>query len=274
MLTKESAPTDIPNGAIIDKLLVAYGGNRDRLIADINKRSLRTSTQNSTNNTRRKNGDTIIKLENLNKSYGKVDVLKNINLEITEGEFVAITGASGNGKSTLMHLMGGLDKPSSGEITVAGQNIKKLKDRNLSKFRNKTIGFVFQFFYLQPFMNLRKNIEIACMPVAMDKANRQKRTTDIALAVGLTDKLNYFPRQLSGGQMQRAAIARSIVNSPKIILADEPTGNLDSDNSHAIINLFRHICETQGTTIVLVTHDLSLANKTDRIIEIIDGEIR
>jgi len=219
----------------------------------------------------------VVKLENVSKQYklGKqrVDALKDVSLEVREGEFIALTGASGSGKSTLLQLIGALDKPSSGSILVDGSNISKLRDAKLSEFRNKTIGFVFQFFYLQPFLRLRTNIEVPGMFARSHKRERREQAELLLEKVGLSDRSRHLPKELSGGQMQRAAIARALLNSPKILLADEPTGNLDSKNSHAIIALFESIRQTYGTTIIIVTHDSAIAAKADREITLADGEL-
>ena len=203
----------------------------------------------------------------------KIKAVDDVSVEIHKGEFVALVGASGSGKSTLLHLLGGLDKPTAGEIIVEKQKIRSMSDRRLSKFRNQTIGFVFQSFYLQPFLTLRRNIEVASMPQRMKRAERKQRIEELARQVGLYDRLNHRPRELSGGQIQRAAIARALLNRPSIILADEPTGNLDSTNSHDIIRLFQQIRERYGTTIVIATHDNEIAAQADRAITLKDGRL-
>lgn len=202
-----------------------------------------------------------------------VEALKNVSLQIHKGEFVAITGTSGSGKSTLLHLIGGLDKPSSGTIAVHDQDLKKLRDAKLSRFRNRTIGFVFQFFYLQPFLRLQTNIEVPAMFARTKRSARTAKSRETAETVGLADRLRHYPRELSGGQMQRAAIARALQNDPEILLADEPTGNLDRANATAIFDLFKKIRDERGTTVVVVTHDLALASMADRAIHMSDGGI-
>jgi ABC-type lipoprotein export system ATPase subunit len=213
----------------------------------------------------------------LSKTYKlgrrKLEVLKGVSLDIHEGEFVAITGASGSGKSTLLQLLGGLDKPTRGEIRFGETNLAKLSDRKLSTFRRQTVGFVFQFFYLQPFLRLESNVAVPAMFARTKRAERRARAQELTEKVGLADRLRHYPKELSGGQMQRAAIARALFNRPKILLADEPTGNLDSQNGRAIIDLFEAIRDELGTTIVVVTHDADIAARADREIRLRDGMI-
>ena len=222
-------------------------------------------------------GGAMISTKSLTKRYrvGGHDLLatNNVSLSINRGEFVAIVGESGSGKSTLLQLLGGLDKPTSGSIVVNGVEVTGLSDGKLSQFRNRTIGFVFQSFYLQPFLILRRNIEVAAMPSRMKRDARRARTDQLAEQVGLADRLDYYPRQLSGGQIQRVAIARALFNKPPILLADEPTGNLDSQNSRGIIALFRQICDEWGTTVVVVTHSREVAMIADRVVTVKDGAI-
>ncbi len=202
-----------------------------------------------------------------------IRAIDDVSVDIHEGEFVALVGPSGSGKSTLLHLLGGLDKPTSGEIVVGGKNVSSMNDRQLSKFRNQTIGFVFQSFYLQPFLTLRRNIEVASMPQRMGRAERRLRIESLARQVGLYDRLSHRPHELSGGQIQRAAIARALLNRPAIILADEPTGNLDSANSRDIISLFQQIREQYHATIIIATHDNEIATQADRVIALKDGRL-
>jgi putative ABC transport system ATP-binding protein len=222
-------------------------------------------------------GAVILKVEQVTKQYrrGKqtVSALEGVSLEVHAGEFVALTGASGSGKSTLLQLMGGLDKPTLGRITIADTDVNELKDEALSEFRNRTVGFVFQFFYLQPFLSVAKNIEVPGMFAHNDRPSRLARIHELLDTVGLADQAQQLPKQLSGGQIQRAAVARALLNNPKILLADEPTGNLDSKNSAAIIELFKRIRRDFGTTIVIVTHNPDIAAQADTEIRLHDGRL-
>lgn len=220
----------------------------------------------------------VVQFTDVRKTYkmGKqtVEALRGATLEIHEGEFIAVTGASGSGKSTLLQLMGALDQPTSGTIMVAGKNLRKTRDGKLARFRAETIGFVFQFFFLQPFLRLEKNLEVPGMFARMPGKQRRERAGELARKVGLSDRLRHYPKELSGGQMQRAAIARALMNSPKLLLADEPTGNLDSVNGKAIIDLFEAIRQELGATVVVVTHDMGIAARADRVISMKDGEVQ
>jgi len=217
----------------------------------------------------------LLSLKDIVKTYKigrqKIEVLKGITLDIHKGEFVAITGSSGSGKSTLLQIIGGLEKPTSGEVIYDGQNLAKLSDKKLSVFRRNTIGFVFQFFYLQPFLRLSQNIEVPGMFARTKRADRRTRVNELAETVGLSDRLTHYPKELSGGQTQRAAIARALFNQPVILLADEPTGNLDSVNSEAVLEVFETIRRDYGTTVVIVTHDPAIAARADREIVVKDG---
>ena len=216
-----------------------------------------------------------IEIKNLNKIYGKGEVevkaLNNINLEINEGEFVAIVGASGSGKSTLLHLLGGVDKPSSGEVILNGTNMYSLKERELSILRRRKIGFVFQFFNLIPVLTAEENIE---MPVLLDGGKMDKEyKAELLKILGLEERKKHHPAQLSGGQQQRVSIGRALANKPSLILADEPTGNLDSKNSKEILELLKYSAKKYHQTLILITHDLAIAKEADRVITIADGEI-
>lgn len=216
-----------------------------------------------------------IEIKNLNKIYGKGEVevkaLNNINLEINEGEFVAIVGASGSGKSTLLHLLGGVDKPSSGEVILNGTNMHSLKERELSILRRRKIGFVFQFFNLIPVLTAEENIE---MPVLLDGGKMDKEyKAELLKILGLEERKKHHPAQLSGGQQQRVSIGRALANKPSLILADESTGNLDSKNSKEILELLKYSAKKYHQTLILITHDLAIAKEADRVITIADGEI-
>ena len=215
----------------------------------------------------------MIEAKNLTKKYKDQVVLDIPEIKIAKGEFIAITGESGSGKSTLLNILSGLDRPTTGEVLVDGINIARLRDRKLSKFRSQKIGFVFQFFYLQPFLRVLSNIEVAAFPTRIKRKIRKQQAVKMAENVGLGDKLDSFPRELSGGQIQRVAIARALMNNPEILFADEPTGNLDSENSQQIIQLFEKINQETGMTIILVTHSPELASHADRIIHLKDGKI-
>jgi len=219
----------------------------------------------------------MIELKGINKIYGediKTQVLYDINLSFEEGSFNSIIGQSGSGKSTILNIMGTLDKTTSGEIIIDGKNVKNMSNNQLAALRNSTIGFVFQFHYLLPEFTALENI---LMPyeIKHGKVTKEivKKAEDYLKLVGLEDVKNNLVTKLSGGQQQRTAIARALINDPKLILADEPTGNLDSDSTETIYELLRNINKELGTTFVIITHDKRIAEKTDRIIEIKDGRI-
>jgi putative ABC transport system ATP-binding protein len=225
-----------------------------------------------------KNPDTTaaVDLRDVRKIYGvgpdPVAALDGVSLRIDPGEFVAITGTSGSGKSTLMHLIGCLDTPTSGRVTVAGENISKAGSDRLARLRNRSIGFVFQAFNLLPRLDVQKNIELPLVYAGTRRAERGQRARDAAAKVNLSDRLTHRPSQLSGGQCQRVAIARALVNDPTLILADEPTGNLDSTNGAEVLQLLGELHKL-GRTIVLVTHDPAVAARAARVIEMRDGRI-
>lgn len=218
----------------------------------------------------------MINTENLIKTYdmGKVQVhaLQGVDISIKQGEFVAIMGPSGSGKSTLMHILGCLDSPTKGNYSLDGINVENLSKGKLAKIRNVKIGFVFQTFNLLPHMNVQKNVELPLLYGGMERKQRAQRAIEVLNSVGLGDRLTHKPSELSGGQRQRVAIARAIVNRPSIILADEPTGNLDSTSGSDIMTILSDL-HKQGNTVIVVTHDKSIAQIADRIITIIDGKI-
>lgn len=218
---------------------------------------------------------TMIQTKNLMKQYGKGDTavyaLNGVDLEIEEGEFVAIVGSSGSGKSTLLHMLGGLDTPTQGEVTVRGENLAKLKEEELTIFRRRNIGFVFQSYNLTPVLNVYENI---VLPLKLDGASiHTEYIHKIIEKLKIQDKIYQMPGTLSGGQQQRTAIARALVTKPAIILADEPTGNLDTKNSMEVINLLKMSSFEFNQTVAVVTHDEAVAQTADRIIRIEDGKI-
>lgn len=221
--------------------------------------------------------ETIIEVKNICKSFGEKDnrtvVLDNISLTAEKGEFISLMGASGSGKSTLLYLLGGLDNPDSGEIFIEGKNISEMHDKELSKLRRESVGFVFQFFNLVQNLTVEDNI---LLPLVMDGKKPEKyseRLDGILEKVGLSDKRKSYPNQLSGGQQQRCAIARAVIYEPKILLADEPTGNLDSKNGSEVMELFSRINKDNGITILMVTHSPECAAYSDRIITLSDGKL-
>ena len=218
----------------------------------------------------------ILNLQNIYKDYQQeklvLPVLKDVSLTVEEGEYVAIMVPSGSGKTTLMNIIGCLDRPTSGTYELAGENVLKLKDRELSDLRLKSIGFVFQSFQLMPRESAVENVALPLSYAGVRKKERRSRATKALERVGLGDRVNFRPTQLSGGQKQRVAIARAMVNHPKILLADEPTGALDSKSGEQIMELFDSLNE-EGVTIVMITHDPKIAAKAKRIVRIIDGEI-
>ena len=221
---------------------------------------------------------TAIFLNNVSKDYklGKqtVKALRGINLAIKQGELITITGASGSGKSTLLQIIGCLDQPTSGSVVIESKETTDLRDSQLSQLRQNTIGFVFQSFYLQPFLQLSDNIAVPAMFTAKKKNLIDAKVTWLLQKVGLEEYANRLPKELSGGQIQRAAIARALINNPRIILADEPTGNLDSANSAMILRLFQKVRNEYNTTILIVTHDEKIANLADRKLTMHDGELQ
>jgi putative ABC transport system ATP-binding protein len=218
----------------------------------------------------------IIELKNLTKTYKLGDevlnALDNLSCNIQAGEFVAITGPSGSGKTTLANIIGGLDRPTAGTVSVDGQDLSRARDRQLSDYRNHHMGFVFQSFNLQGTQTALENVMLPLVFTRMKPKDRKARAKECLEAVGLGDRLKHKPSQLSGGQRQRVAIARALATKPNIILADEPTGNLDSARGTEIMKLLKEL-NKQGITLVVITHDMSIARQADRIIQIRDGKL-
>lgn len=217
----------------------------------------------------------ILKIENLKKMYGKgenlVNAVDDVSFSIERGEFISVVGPSGSGKSTLLHLIGGVDRPNDGKIYIEGTDISNYNSKELAIFRRRKVGIVYQFYNLIPNLTVKHNIEL---PLTLDgRRVNEKLFDDIVNKLGISKKLNNFPSELSGGQNQRVAIARSLIYEPSLLLLDEPTGNLDRKNSNEIIEILKYFNHTSNQTIILVTHDESVALESDRIITIVDGKI-
>ena len=219
----------------------------------------------------------MISLQNLSKNFqtpaGAFEALKSINLDIKQGEFVGLIGKSGSGKSTLLNMIGGIDRPTTGKVSIANTEIQDLKEHKLALWRGRTVGFVFQFFQLLPTLTAIENI---MLPMDFSRTlpvrERQKRALSLLARVGVENQADKMPVTLSGGEQQRVAIARALANEPSVVLADEPTGNLDSVTAHSVLNLFREMA-TAGTTVIIATHEPEIANVIDRTIEISDGAL-
>jgi putative ABC transport system ATP-binding protein len=216
----------------------------------------------------------IIETKGLIKVYGngaEVRALDGVDMQVARGEFIAVMGPSGSGKSTLLNMLGALDRPTDGQVLVNGQDLSQVRD--LDTFRARTVGFVFQLHNLIPTLNARENIEVPMMGQPIGRAARRRRSAELLELAGLSDRADHLPSQLSGGQRQRVAIARSLANEPALVLADEPTGNLDSQSGAEIIALMHRLNEGLGTTFIVVTHDLSVARQTQRVLVMQDGVI-
>lgn len=217
----------------------------------------------------------ILKVENLTRKYGKgsteVVALDNVSFSVEKGEFVAIVGASGSGKSTLLHLIGGVDRPTSGKVYIDGKDIFSLNDDKLAMFRRRQVGLIYQFYNLIPILNIEENITL---PLALDNRKVDKESLDDMLkSLGLSERRTHLPNELSGGQQQRTSIGRALITNPTLILADEPTGNLDSKSSDEIVALLKKSNRDMKQTIIMITHNMEIAKSADRIIKIEDGKI-
>ena len=217
----------------------------------------------------------ILEVKNLCKTYGKgeteVKALNNVSFSVDKGEFVAIIGPSGSGKSTLLHILGGVDVPTSGSVIINGEDISKLNETALAIFRRRQIGLIYQFYNLIPILTVEENLTL---PLRLDGRKPDERQTEyLVKTLGLENRLDHLPNQLSGGQQQRVSIGRALINNPALMLADEPTGNLDSENSKEIVSLLRKFNKEQNQTVIIITHDERIALAADRIIEIENGKI-
>jgi putative ABC transport system ATP-binding protein len=222
--------------------------------------------------------DTIIETKDVSKTFGMngvaVEAVRGISLKVKAGEFVAIVGPSGSGKSSLLHLMGAMDTPTRGEVLFQGRSLAKLKDGRRTDLRARQIGFVFQTFNLLPALTTAENVEISMRLAGVSRSQRLKRTAELLEHLGLAARARHQPRFLSGGERQRVAIARALANRPALLLADEPTGNLDSKNGTAILELLRTVCTEEKQTVVMVTHDFRAASYADRVLVLRDGQVR
>ena len=220
----------------------------------------------------------IVELRDVWKEYelgkSKVQALRGVTLDVEEGEFLAVVGPSGSGKSTLLHLIGGLDRPTRGTMRVVGVEVSSLRDDGqLSRFRNEYVGFVFQMFYLVPRLTALENVELPLVARGVEPSERRKAALEALKLVGLEHRARHRPTEMSGGEQQRVAIARAIVSKPKLLLADEPTGNLDSANARLVMELFRKLIDEIGVTVLMATHNLELLDYCDRAVRLVDGRI-
>lgn len=218
----------------------------------------------------------ILELENISKSYKRGSVItqavKNISYSLDEGQSLSIIGPSGSGKSTLLNIIGGLDKPDKGKVLIDGRDITKLNDQKLSQFRNKTIGFIFQFFNLQDYLTAEENVMVPLLFSKISIPEAKLKASELLEKVGLKGRAKFYPQQLSGGEMQRVAVARSLANDPKILLADEPTANLDRKSANVVLELFEDIAKN-GVSVIVITHDPYVSARFKNILHISDGEI-
>jgi len=222
-------------------------------------------------------GDFVVETVDLNKEFHLGDIvvpaLRGINFQVKKGEFLVIMGPSGSGKSTLLNMIGGLDNPTSGKVYINGQDISKMSDAALTDLRAREIGFVFQFYNLVPVLTALENVELPLMVTGVSDKESRKRATELLGLVGLGDRLHHRPDELSGGQRQRVSIARAIANDPAIVLADEPTGDVDTKTGDEILDLMHDLNRNLGTTLIVITHDPAVAEHCDRLVRIVDGQI-
>lgn len=218
-----------------------------------------------------------ITLTNVSKQYKikhrEVTALSDVSFSIEESAFVALTGPSGSGKSTILQLISGIEPPTSGQIIIDGADLTHLSNQQLTNYRRQKVGIIFQQFYLEPTLTLRQNIELPAMFFKLSAKYREQRTGELAALMGLANHLDHLPSELSGGQIQRAAVARALYNNPSILIADEPTSNLDHDNIYTVINLFKQIQQTYGTTIIVAAHDQTIADAATQVVRLEDGKI-
>lgn len=219
----------------------------------------------------------MIELKDVTKIYkmgeNEIKALSGVDLTVNSGEFISMVGPSGSGKSTILNIIGCIDKPTSGNVIIDGENVSSLNDRGLTKIRLHKIGFIFQQFYLIPTLNALENIELPMKEAKIPREKRRKRALSLLAQVGLSQRKKHYPSQLSGGEQQRVAIARSLANSPTMLLADEPTGEIDSETSERIVGLLRKLNTEENLTLIIVTHDLKIASYADRMITLEDGKI-
>ena len=219
------------------------------------------------------NKENIVSATDLNKEFGSLQVIKGVNLEIGKGEFVSIVGKSGSGKTTLLSLLSGLERPSSGRVTLNGRDITDSSENELALFRRDTVGFIFQSFHLIPTLSAWENVALPLFPIKIHIEKRKERALELLRQMEMEHRADHRPSMLSGGEKQRVAIARALINNPKIIFADEPTGNLDSATGEAIMDILKSLHADKGLSLVMVTHDLDLAESSDRIVRMLDGEV-
>jgi len=219
------------------------------------------------------NNQNVISATDLNKSFGTLKVVKDVNFNVKKGEFVSIVGKSGSGKTTLLSLLSGLERPSSGRVTIDGRAITESSENELALFRREMVGFIFQSFHLIPTLSAWENVALPLFPVKMPTEQRRERAMELLRQMEMKHRSDHRPATLSGGEKQRVAIARALINSPKVVFADEPTGNLDSATSGAIMDILKHLHADNGLSLVMVTHDVDLAESSDRIVRMQDGEV-